>query len=275
MARARFLLRPRWLLSHVLVALLAVTMVNLGFWQLRRLDEKRDRNALIEARMDEATVPVEDLLAPGDGDGAVDGTRFREVTASGTYDVDATVVVRNRSQDGAPGAWLVTPLTLSTGDRVAVIRGFTGFAADGSVPQPDPAAGSVTVTGLVVDPDRLGGTAGRDLSALRAADDLLPGFVQAKSSDPEEPAMAAAASGAPEGPELLALPAPELSEGPHLGYAVQWFIFATIAAVGYPIILRRVVVRRGKEVDDAEGGDGDPGGDDLDREIEGLLRGGT
>jgi cytochrome oxidase assembly protein ShyY1 len=274
-ARARFLLRPRWLLSHLLVALLAVIMITLGFWQLRRLDEKRDRNALVEARMDEPTVPVEELLAPGDGDAAVDGIRFREVTASGTYDVDATVVVRNRSQDGAPGAWLVTPLTLSTGDRVAVIRGFTGFAADGSVPQPDPASGSVTVTGIVVDPGRLGGTAERDLSALRAADDLLPGFVQAQSSDPEEPAIASAASGAPDGPELLALPAPELSEGPHLGYALQWFTFATIALVGYPIILRRLVIRRGKEADDAEGGDGDAGGDDLDREIEGLLRGGT
>ena len=36
MANARFLLRPRWLLSHLLVALLVVTMINLGFWQLRR-----------------------------------------------------------------------------------------------------------------------------------------------------------------------------------------------------------------------------------------------
>ena len=66
MAEARFLLSPRWVLSHLLVVLLAVTMVNLGFWQLRRLDEKRERNALVEARRDEPVVPVEELLAPGD-----------------------------------------------------------------------------------------------------------------------------------------------------------------------------------------------------------------
>ena len=35
------------------------------------------------------------------------------------------------------------------------------------------------------------------------------------------------------------LPEIELTEGPHLGYAVQWFIFTTVAVVGYPIILRR------------------------------------
>jgi cytochrome oxidase assembly protein ShyY1 len=46
------------------------------------------------------------------------------------------------------------------------------------------------------------------------------------------------------------VPPPELDEGPHLSYAVQWFIFSAIAIVGYPLVLRRVVLRRGKEVDD-------------------------
>jgi len=67
-------------------------------------------------------------------------------------------------------------------------------------------------------------------------------------------------------------PPPELSEGPHLGYAAQWFIFSTIALVGYPIVLRRVVIRRGKEVDD----DDQPGAParrgDLDAELDELLR---
>ena len=43
---------------------------------------------------------------------------------------------------------------------------------------------------------------------------------------------------------LVILPAEELSEGPHLGYAVQWFIFSTIALVGYPTP-RRVEDRAG------------------------------
>jgi surfeit locus 1 family protein len=42
----------------------------------------------------------------------------------------------------------------------------------------------------------------------------------------------------------VVLPEPELDEGPHLSYAVQWFVFATIAAVGYPLVLRRLS-RRG------------------------------
>jgi cytochrome oxidase assembly protein ShyY1 len=261
-AKARFLLRPRWLLSHLFVLLLVVTMVSLGLWQLRRLDEKRDRNALIEARVEQPVTPVGELLDAGDDRATVDAVRHRSVTATGTYDDDATVAVRNRTQDGVAGAWLVTPLELEGGERVGVIRGFVGLAPDGSVVDAPAPAGEVTVTGLVVDPDGLDGTAPRDVDPLLAAGDgILPALVRLDDSDPPEPN--AADPTRPEPASILPVPPPELSEGPHLGYAVQWFIFSAIAVIGYPLVLRRVVARRGKEVDDR---------DDLDRELDELLR---
>ena len=269
MANARFLLRPLWLLSHLFVVALVVAMVGLGFWQLRRLDEKRDRNELIESRMEQPVVPVDDLLAPGDdGAGSVADARFRRVTATGTYDDGATVEVRNRSQDGSAGAWLVTPLALDGGVRVGVLRGFVSFTPAGDVVEAPVPAGAVTVEGLVVDPGSFDGTAPRDLAPLLAGDDVLAGLVLAERSTPPEPSAAAPATAGPT--SLLAVPPPELSEGPHLGYAVQWFIFSIIAVVGYPLVLRRVVARRGKEVDDQR--EGPPGGDDLDAEIADLLR---
>jgi cytochrome oxidase assembly protein ShyY1 len=251
-ANARFLLRPRWLLSHLLVALLVCALVSLGLWQLRRLDEKRDRNALVESRQEEPVAPVEDLLAPGATGADVDAARYRRVTATGTYDTGDTVTVRNRTQDGAAGAWLVTPLALTSGDRVGVIRGFVGLAADGSAVVAPVPAGDVTVTGQVVAPDRLDGTAPRDLAPLLAGDGTLPALVLAESSDPPEPAGAEVGGDAGRD-SILAVAPPELSEGPHLSYAVQWFIFTAIAVVGYPLVLRRVVLRRGKEVDDEPG----------------------
>ena len=270
-SNARFLLRPRWLLSHLLVALLVVTMVNLGFWQLRRLDERRDRNALIEARMDEPVAAVDDLLAPGDEAG-VDDARFRRATATGTYDDAATVVVRNRTQGGVAGAWLVTPLALDSGGRVGVLRGFVTFGPDGAVAEATPPASEVTVEGLVVDPGSFDGTAPRDLAPLLAGDDVLPGLVLAETSAPPEPSAADPLAPAPDA--IQAVERPDLSEGPHLGYAAQGFIVAAIAVLGYPLVLRRVVSRRGKEVDDVDGGapSGRPPGDDLDAELEDLLR---
>lgn len=239
---ARFLLKPRWLLSHVLVLVLAVVMVNLGFWQLRRLDERKALNDLISGRQDQPVAPVEDVLGPAADDDAVDEARYRRVTASGEYDDAATVVIRNRTQDGIPGAWLVTPLVLAgtDGERIGIVRGFVRLDDDGQ-PQPVPAPeGDVTVEGVVVDPDRFDGTAPRDVRPLFEQPDVLPAVMLAdEGNEPED--------------TILAVPLPPLREGPHLSYAVQWFIFSTIAVVGYPLILMRVVKRRGKEVDDRSG----------------------
>ena len=88
--------------------------------------------------------------------------------------------------------------------------------------------------------------------------DVLPAYVQRVSSDPEE----VTAEGAP---ELVALGTPELSEGPHLSYAVQWFTFTTIAVVGYALLLRRVARDEARE---EAGAAADAA---LDRELEALL----
>ena len=280
MRQVRFLLGPRWLLSHLLVVLLIVTMVNLGFWQLRRLDERRDRNELVEARQDEPAVPVEALVGAGSDDDAVGRARFRKVTANGTYDADATVAVRNRTQDGVAGAWMLTPLVLEGGDRVGIVRGFVALGADGDPVPAVPPEGTVTVTGVMADPTKFDGTAPGDADDVVDQPDTLPAVVMADESDPPEPAGADALDD-PRAVAILPVAPPELGEGPHLSYAVQWFIFSLIALVGYPLILRRVVQRRGKEAGDgasaggpggADGADGPEGPDDLDRELAELLR---
>ena len=89
-------------------------MVLLGFWQLRRLDEKRDLKALVEARQERAGRRRAGRWCPAD---AAVGRRRRRggaatarVTATGTYADDDTVVVENRTFNGASGGWVLTPL---------------------------------------------------------------------------------------------------------------------------------------------------------------------
>lgn len=288
MAKARFLLRPRWLLSHLLVVVLVVAMVNLGFWQLRRLDQRRERNHLIETHQTEPIVAVDELLDTMDGLDEVETQRFRRVTARGSYDVDATIEVRNRTLDGVPGVWVVTPLQLDEDSQVGIVRGFVALGSDGAADLPAVPNGPVTVTGTLVSPEGFDGTAPRDIAPLLDHSTMLPGVVLAETSEPPEPAMAG-----PERPAgaafddavtvLHPVPLPDLSEGPHLSYAVQWFIFSLIAVVGYPLVLRRVVQRRGREVDEVAGtGEAevvskldDAGADDLDRELEQILRRGS
>jgi surfeit locus 1 family protein len=273
-AKARFLLRPRWLLSHVMVVVLVVTMVNLGLWQLRRMDERSDHNDLIVGRQAEPSVAVDELLDSTDGAGEVDAVRFRTVTATGSYDVGGTIEVRNRTLDGLPGVWIVTPLRLGNGEQVAIVRGFAGLGPTGSADPPASPGEQVTVTGTVVSPQGFDGTAPRDIAPVLDEPGMLPGVVLAETSDPPEANMVSgdAATATVDDPAtaLHPVPLPELADGPHLSYAVQWFIFSTIALVGYPLVLRRVVQRRGKELDEMDAVRQTE--DDLDRELEELLR---
>jgi surfeit locus 1 family protein len=56
---------------------------------------------------------------------------------------------------------------------------------------------------------------------------LLPVYIQ-QAPDPSWKALPYRTQ-----PEL------DLSEGPHQGYAIQWFIFAAILGLGYPLFIRR------------------------------------
>lgn len=256
----RYLLRPRWILSHLLVVVLVVVMVNLGFWQLRRLDDRRAENALIEARQEAAPVELVEALGSdpsGATEAEVDELRARAVTVAGRYDADATVTVHNRTQDGSTGAWVVTPLVTEGGARVPVARGFVGLGPDGEPLRPPVPGGEVVVEGAVMAPRLLDRTVRMDLGALLEAGGTVPVVVRAERSDPAEPAAATADRDPRE--SILPLPEPDLSERNHLSYAVQWFIFSTIAVVGYPLVLRRVLQRRGKEAGAADDEHG-PGG---------------
>ena len=254
----RFVLRPKWIVRHVAVAILVVTMLLLGFWQLRRLDEKRDYEALVEARQAEPAVDVATVVPAGEAVDApaVDAVLYRNVTATGVYEDDDTVVVENRTFNGASGAWVLTPLRLADGSAVLVNRGFIGFDSEGAIVAPPAPEGEVTVdrpraaepgTGSLRShgPPRVSSTSWPASTSLgwrpRSTTSCCRPTSSWSTAHPPEAAV-------PEGePALVPLGTPRPSEGPHLAYAVQWFIFTTIAAGGYVLLLRRVARDQAKE----------------------------
>jgi surfeit locus 1 family protein len=252
----RFLLKPRWILSHLFVLFCVVLFINLGLWQLRRLDERKAYNAEVAAAEAEPTAPLGQLLPSGPASTAeqVDAVQYRSVVASGTYAVDQQVLVTNRSNGGAPGFWVLTPLVQADGTAVVVNRGWIPFSytADGPWTDFDPPTGQVQVLGMLrapqvrstgglvagpKDPDQgvLRSLARVDVERLQQQVDekLVPAYLDLVQQQPEQPGQL---------PEPI--PAPELNEGPHLNYAGQWFIFAALTMIVYPLLLRRVARRR-------------------------------
>ena len=235
----------RRLLLHTVVLLAVVAMVTAGFWQLHRLSERRERNSANDSRSRLPIAELQDLVGIGDEFDAGRANEFRLVRAVGVYQPEDQVLIRNRTYQGTSGFWALTPMRLQSGGVVAVNRGWIphGVGTGALLADFAPASGVVEVIGLVrstvtatgiqqADPSEgvLTEMARPDLARLSQQLDagLLPAYVQLQSQTP-------AAGELP-----IAVPPPGLGEGSHLAYAVQWFVFATIALVGYPLILRRL-----------------------------------
>lgn len=226
--------------------LVAAVCVRLGFWQLQRLDERRARNAELAEALAEPILPLEGAALRAIV-AAPERFRYRRVRVTGRFDTGHALLVRGRAREGSPGVHLVAPMLLGSGDSAILVdRGWLP-AADAATadPRPHALASATTVVGLLHPlPDRVDddGSLARPVGdaevltvqrlhagVLRSAEapTLLPVYLQRIPPDSGEDSLP------------LAEPIPTLDEGPHLGYAFQWFSFAAIALIGFAIVAFR------------------------------------
>jgi len=233
----RFLLRPKWIAFHLLCLLGVVLMVNLSMWQFGRLSERREFNSEVRQRSALETVNISelDLSDPL-------AVQWRSAGAIGTYDPSEQVLILNRSQNGVAGLNVVTPLILDDGRAILVNRGFIGL----SETPPSAPLGTVRVLGTVqISEQRTSGQATQasgeqseffrlDIARIEQQIDyeLLPVALVAKASEPGE------------GPTIAPISPPELSQGPHLSYAIQWLIFSIAVIVGWVLAIRKSLANR-------------------------------
>lgn len=202
----------------------------LGEWQFGRLEDRKERNAIVRVNEDRDPAQLTDVLAPGRA--VQESDEWRLVTVDGVYDVDDTVVVRYRTRKSVPGVEVVVPLVTADGTAVVVDRGW--FATDdpeiGHEDLPAPPAGEVTVTGWVRsdgtgDSTRVNGHSTRAIASGPIGEaidrEVFTGFVALKAEDPS-PAE-----------DLDPVELPELDEGPHFFYGLQWWFFGLLALGGF------------------------------------------
>jgi surfeit locus 1 family protein len=243
------------LLATIVVLVAGAICVRLGIWQLDRLAQRRDFNhqVLAAQEMPPLELPSSEDLATQE---------YRAVRAQGTYDFGNQVVLRNEIYNGEYGFHLVTPLLLGAKGLVAGPGSQAVLVDRGWIP----AAGNerasdwrkydeplnVAVAGLLrlapappsfaglAEPTPTPGNGKTDfwisldiaLIQKQAGYPLLPIYIQ-KIPGPNSSS-----------PPIAVAPALDLSEGPHFGYAMQWFGFAALFVVGYPLYLRKQEGRR-------------------------------
>jgi surfeit locus 1 family protein len=241
--------RRRWLIPTLLVFAGTALCVRLGIWQLDRLEQRRAFNAQFESAR--ARLPLDlNRELPAD----IREMEWRPVNVTGEYDFENQVAIRNQYYGSEYGYHLLTPLLFNSESNpeqpaaVIVDRGW--IPAEGNSNPWDwhkyDHRGPVEISGQIrlgQAKPAFGGVAdpalekGETLKVWNNADlqriagqipyPVLPVYIQpnADPADTEPPI--------PFQPEI------QLTEGPHFGYALQWFTFAVILFVGYPFYVRK------------------------------------
>jgi cytochrome oxidase assembly protein ShyY1 len=237
----------RWALLIIFVAVLGVVFVNLGEWQLDRLAQRKERNATTISNEKKQIQPYEQVFTHT----ITDADQWQRVEARGTFDADHQFVARYRSNGDADGYEVVTPLQTASG-VVLVDRGFIPLERGAQIPSvaPPPPTGDVTVVGHVRRNEKGRRTAttpvdnqmrliNSDAIAAALPYPVASGYIGLLTVQPEQQG----------GFQPIQLP--ELSEGPHFWYAVQWFMFTAVAVAGIVVFIRSDLRARREEREEA------------------------
>ena len=238
----------RWTLLIVFVAVLGTVFVNLGEWQLDRLHQRQGRNTTTVANEQRPVRPYTDVFTRP----ILEADQWQRVEAQGTFDAAHQVVVRYRTNGDTNGYEVVTPLRTATG-TVLVDRGLIPVDKGNQIPStaPPPPAGEVRVIGHVRRDEKGRRSAITPVNGqvrlinAAAIGATLPypvadGYVGLLTVDPAQPG----------GFQPIVLP--EISDGPHFWYAVQWFMFTGIGLAGIVVFIRGDLRERRADREKAE-----------------------
>jgi cytochrome oxidase assembly protein ShyY1 len=232
-------------------------MINLGLWQYSRYGERIDFNKIVSARIDAQPKQLPSLLTELSADGVeASDLEWLNVSVSGTYLDDQTLLAVNRSQEGISGVDPLTPLLIGhgsigggsigggsigggAGDQVVLVnRGFitqataTPKALDGPV--------QLIARVRVSESRRFGELSDPTTGKLSEVINIdLPRLSQQIKNLNTEIYLEVLDSQPKDSPAIARIADPVLSTGSHLSYTAQWFIFSVFVAAGWVVVVRR------------------------------------
>jgi len=203
-------------------------------WQYQRGVDRHARNAIIEKHI---------ALAPTSLDSVKDSplaAEWQSVTTQGVFDPTKQILLKNRYSEGFYGFEVLTLFTTPNNEKFWVDRGWVkaGAAATIAPTITPPPTTPVSITGRL----RLDSSLPRgSFFALPADGSGLISKLDAQSQLDTEDYYIDLLSGS-ESSLTPAVPAqlPELSDGPHMAYALQWLFFGGLVIYG------RILIRRAR-----------------------------
>jgi surfeit locus 1 family protein len=235
----------RWILTTILVISAMAVMIRLGIWQLERLEQRRNFNSRVLAQTSQPALNLNTWSGVED----LSDMEYRQIYVFGEYIHSQEIALRNQHWNNQSGIHLITPLQISGSEKsVLVDRGWisakdfnsgdwSAFNESGevkvngiirpSISKADFGSKSDLYLGTVNDPIKAWNFVTVERIQEQIPQPLVPIYIQ-QSPDPTWKSLPHRSK-----PKL------EITEGPHMGYAIQWFTFAAILGLGYPFLILR------------------------------------
>ena len=227
--------REKFVFLKTIVALALICLCLIAAqWQYNRGIDRHARNSMIEANI---AAPIISLTSAASD---LVKNEWRTVSTAGSFDASQTILLRNRYFEGKYGFEFLTLFTSSKGEKFWVDRGWIVAGKDALTSPiiPNTPAGTVEITGrLRLDTSLPRGS----FFALPASGSGLISKWNAQNEVVTEGFYLDLLNGSTTDlTPNVAAQLPELSDGPHMAYALQWVFFAGLVGYG------RILIRRAR-----------------------------
>ena len=229
---------PLAFLKSLIALLLIALCIWAAQWQFQRGIDRHHRNSAIESQLTQATVDISKISSTNAS--SVSPYEWRTVTATGTFNTSEQILLKNRYFEGVYGYEVLTRFKLTDNRYIWVDRGWVKAGAD---------AKTAPITTLVpLGEVSLVARVRLDRSlpvgaffALPSSGTGLISKLNAQTGFKSEGFYLDLISGSDSAlTPAVAAQLPELSDGPHLAYSLQWIFFAGLIVYG------RILIRRGQ-----------------------------
>lgn len=243
----KFLLTPKWIALTVVALLLQPAFWELSQWQWHRLHDRQDHNSIIIKNQKLDPSPLEEIISTGSTQPTIDKKyEWRRIDVVGSWLTNKQALVRKQSYESNLGFWVVTPFKSTSGLTILVNRGWIA-ATDSAISTPvvqSPPTGTVEILGRarIIKPR----TRARPMDlptgqidgvhpdeVLSNLDHVANSYLELTASTPESRTT-----------DLQPILAPEVTEGPHRSYALQWIFFAIMTFIGWGVLVRKELQNR-------------------------------
>lgn len=232
----------RWAGWLALVTVFSVACVYLSNWQFNRRSEAIAKINQVILNYDQAPVELSQIAEIDSFDPE---NEWRAVRLNGHYLPDQAVLVRNRPYNGLPGFLQIIPFELDSGKVIAIETGWlpTGEKQDSPDVIPLPGSQTQSIVGRLRASEP---SLNRDAPDGQIATINIDSLIN-KSKIIQETYRkfyVRAAESYSTGPLPKLQGKPELTEGNHLSYAIQWIIFAIMAILALYWAVRKEIEAR-------------------------------